>query len=103
MDDTAVDDGLRGGASGMSLWALQTTHPGLDDTSTLRRDLEPALGDLSSRQRQVLSLRYFAGLDEIEISEALGISVKAVRKYATHGTAALRARGVIRGGNLVPG
>jgi hypothetical protein len=55
-----------------------------------RRQLEPALGELPARERKVLSLRYLAGLDDIEISEALGISVKAVRKYAARGIAALR-------------
>ena len=69
--------------------------------STLRGELEPALAELSTRQRQVLSLRYLAGLDDIEVSEALGISERAVRKYAAQGIAALRAGGVIREGSLL--
>ena len=87
----------------MSLPAHQTTPPVLGDVSTLRGELEPALAELSTRQRQVLSLRYFAGLDETDISEALGISMKAVRKYAAQGVAALRAREVIREGDVLPG
>jgi RNA polymerase sigma factor (sigma-70 family) len=78
----------------MSLSANQMTHPVLGDMSTLRGDLGPALAELSARQRQVLSLRYLAGLDDTEISEAVGISVKAVRKYAGQGIAALRAHGL---------
>ena len=91
MDDTAVGE-VRGDASGMCLSASQ---------STLRGELGPALAELSTRQRQVLSLRYLAGLDDIEISEALGISMRAVRKSAAQGIAALQARGVIREGNLL--
>ena len=71
----------------------QATHPVPGDTSTLRGELGPALAELSTRQRQVLSLRYLAGLDDIGVSEALGISVKAVRRYSARGNAALRARG----------
>lgn len=80
----------------MSLLGYQTKHPVSGEMSTLRGELEPALAELSTRQRQVLSLRYLAGLNETEVSEALGISVKAVRKYTDQGVAALCARGVIR-------
>ena len=78
----------------MSLSANETTNQMPGDMSTLRGELEPALALLSARQRQVLSLRYLAGLEEIEVSEALGLSVKAVRKYSAQGNAALRARGL---------
>lgn len=80
----------------MSLLVGQTTHPELGDLSTRREQLAPAFAELSGWERKVLSLRYLAGLDEFDVSEALGISVRAVRKYAAQGTAALRARGVIR-------
>jgi RNA polymerase sigma factor (sigma-70 family) len=86
----------------MSLLADQTTQRTSVDVSTLRGQLEPALADLPTRQRQVLSLRYLAGLDDIEVSEALGISTKAVRRYAAQGIAGLRAREVIRE-NLLAG
>ena len=86
----------------MSLLAYQT-HPVLGDMSALRGALGPALAELSTRQRQVLSLRYLAGLDELEVSEALGISVKAVRRYVAKGVAALRAREVIGDDDLLVG
>ena len=82
---------------------VRTTHPVRAGMSTVREELRPALAELSARQRQVLSLRYLAGLDEIDISEALGMSVKAVRKYAAQGIADLRARGVIGEDNLLLG
>ena len=87
----------------MSLLAYETTHRVGGDRSTPRRDLRPALAELPTRQRQVLSLRYLAGLDDIDVSAALGISVKAVRKYAAQGVAALRAREVIREDDLLLG
>ena len=73
------------------------------EMSTLRSELGPALAELSTRQRQVLSLRYLAGLDDIEISEALGISMRAVRKYAAQGVAALCGLGVLGAGDLLLG
>jgi RNA polymerase sigma factor (sigma-70 family) len=103
IDVPAVGEDVRGGASGMSLSAHQAAQPVPGDTTSLRGELEPALAELSARQRQVLSLRYFAGLDDIEISEALGLSVKAVRKYAVFGIAALRARNAIGEDNPLVG
>ena len=102
MDDTAVGEELEEAFPGMSLLA-HDSQPALGDTSTRRVELEPALAELCDRQRRVLSLRYLAGLDDIEISEAMGISVKAVRKHAARGNAALRTRGVIPGASLVLG
>jgi DNA-directed RNA polymerase specialized sigma24 family protein len=80
----------------MSLSVDHTAHPALVGVSTRRDELGPVLSELSAWERKVLSLRYLAGLDDIDVSEALGISVKAVRKYAAQGTAALRSREVIR-------
>ena len=96
MDDTAVGEELS-----MSLQADPTTQPGPGARSSLRAELGRALAELPTRQRQVLSLRYLAGLDEIDVSEALGMSVKAVRKCAAQGNAALRARGVFREAHLL--
>ena len=72
----------------MSLLVEEPSHP-TPIVSTWRDELEPALAELPARERRVLSLRYLAGLDDIEVSEALGLSVRAVRKYAAQGTAAL--------------
>ena len=102
MDDTAVGERFEEAFPGMSLLAHES-QPGLGDASTRRGELEPALAELCDRQRRVLSLRYLAGLDNIEISEAIGISVKAVEKHAARGNTALRARGVIPGARLVLG
>lgn len=66
---------------------INDTADGTDDTK-----LRLALGALPGRQRQVLSLLYLADLDEIEVSEALGISVKSVRKQVARGRAMLLAR-----------
>jgi RNA polymerase sigma factor (sigma-70 family) len=103
MDHTAVGEQFEEAFRSMFSPAYQTTHPVPADMSTLREELGPVLAELSSRQRQVLSLRYLAGLDDIGVSEALGISVKAVRKYAAQGIAALRSRGIMLEGNLLLG
>ena len=39
-----------------------------------------ALADLSPRQSQIVELRYFGGLNEEEIAEALSISTRTVRR-----------------------
>jgi RNA polymerase sigma factor (sigma-70 family) len=62
------------------------------EETTLRLALGAALVGLSSRQREVISLRYLADLDEAEVSRVLGISVNSVKKHAMRGKAALRAR-----------
>jgi DNA-directed RNA polymerase specialized sigma24 family protein len=103
MDDTAVGEQFEEALPSMSLSAYETTHPVPGDTSTLRGELGSALAELPARQRQVLSLRYLAGLDDNDVSEALGISVRAVRKAAAQGLAALRAHGAFPEGNLFLG
>ncbi len=56
-----------------------------------RRRVLDALAELPRRQREVLALRYYAGLSEAEIADALGISRGSVKSHASRGAAALRA------------
>jgi RNA polymerase sigma-70 factor (sigma-E family) len=51
-----------------------------------------ALQTLSTRQREALVLRYWLGLKETEIAEALGISTGAVKSHVFRGMGALTAR-----------
>jgi RNA polymerase sigma factor (sigma-70 family) len=44
---------------------------------------------LSARRREVLVLRYYAGLSETEITATLGISTGTVKSTAARGLAAL--------------
>jgi RNA polymerase sigma-70 factor (sigma-E family) len=59
-------------------------------SSELREDLVRALRQLSSRQRDVLVLRYVADLAEAEVAAALGCSVGTVKQHAHRGLRALR-------------
>jgi RNA polymerase sigma factor (TIGR02999 family) len=54
--------------------------------------LDEALVDLSDRERQVVELRFFAGLEETEIAALLGISDRTVRREWTKARAALYKR-----------
>lgn len=49
-----------------------------------------ALAQLSSRQREVLILRYYSDLSELQIAETLDISPGSVKSHAHRGLAALR-------------
>lgn len=51
-----------------------------------------ALRSLPERQREVLSLRYYLDLSEVDIARALGISTGSVKTHASRGLAALAAR-----------
>jgi RNA polymerase sigma-70 factor (sigma-E family) len=54
-----------------------------------RRQVLAALAQLPARRREVLVLRYYAGLSEAEIAAALGISTGTVKSTAARGLAAL--------------
>lgn len=54
-----------------------------------QRVLVEALHRLSARQREALVLRYWLGLREGEIAEAMGISAGAVKAHTARGIATL--------------
>jgi len=54
-----------------------------------RRQVLAALAHLPARRREVLVLRYYAGLSEAEIASTLGISTGTVKSTAARGLAAL--------------
>lgn len=65
---------------------------GPDDLSVLaeeHREVITALRQLAPRQREVLVLRYWSGLSEAEISDALGISRGSVKSTASRALDAL--------------
>ena len=53
--------------------------------------LVAALNTLSPRQREVLVLRYYAGLSEAQTAAILGITPGAVKTHSARGRALLRA------------
>lgn len=60
----------------------------------LERDaLIKAMRGLQRRQREVLVLRYFADMTEVQVAETLGISLGSVKAYGSRGIAALRVDG----------
>jgi RNA polymerase sigma-70 factor, ECF subfamily len=63
-----------------------------EDLSTIRVALAQALQMLSRRQRDVVVLRFVAGLSEPEVAASLGISLGSVKTHARRGLSALRTR-----------
>jgi RNA polymerase sigma-70 factor (sigma-E family) len=59
-------------------------------TELERTEVVKALGELPTRQREALVLRYYADLSEAEIASAMGISRGAVKSHTARGMAALR-------------
>jgi RNA polymerase sigma-70 factor (sigma-E family) len=73
--------------------AAAPSLPGADEAVVRRAGratVLDALQRLSTRQREVLVLRYYLDLDEAGIADALGISRGAVKSHASRGAAALR-------------
>ena len=73
----------RGAAKRGAGWVSTTLNDGvsttnLDPEAVLA--LDDALERLEPRQRQVVECRFFAGLDDEEIAEALGVTARTVRR-----------------------
>ena len=64
--------------------------PDTTEDAALRLALGAALSGLSTRQREVIVLRYLADLDDAQVARVLGISVNSVKKHAVRGRVALR-------------
>lgn len=60
------------------------------DAVVLRQTLAAALGGLPRRQREVIALRYLAGLPEVEVAETLRISHGTVKTHLRRGLQRLR-------------
>lgn len=60
-------------------------------TELERTEVIKALGELPTRQREALVLRYYADLSEAEIATTMGISRGAVKSHTARGMAALRS------------
>lgn len=68
-------------------------EPGeFEDALIIRVALVTALETLPKRQREVIMLRYLAGLPEDDVASCLGLSVNSVKKHRQRGIAVLRAR-----------
>jgi len=61
-----------------------------EDAQALRVALWAALRALPHRQREIVVLRYVAGLTEAEVAQLLGLSLGTVKTHVTRGRAALR-------------
>jgi len=75
-------------------WPDAPEAPGADSSVLASEEhvrLRRALSTLPRRQREVIVLRYWADLSEIQIAETLGISTGTVKSTASRGLRALEA------------
>jgi RNA polymerase sigma-70 factor (sigma-E family) len=73
---------------------LAPDMPGAEQEAIVRLDryaLVSALRTLPTRQREVLVLRYYAGLSQAQIASAMGISTGAVKSHTARAMSSLRA------------
>jgi RNA polymerase sigma-70 factor (sigma-E family) len=63
-----------------------------DESAGERDRLRRALGALPPRQRAVIVMRWFEGMSEREVAEALGCSVGSVKSQSSRGAMTLRAQ-----------
>ncbi len=69
---------------------LQRVLPNEDSDVALCLDLARALRKLPRRQREVIVLRYIAGLPEREVADALALSQSTVKEHSARGRLRLR-------------
>ena len=67
-----------------------------------RQLLRDEINRLPKRQRTVVALRYYAGLSDAEIAEAMGCRPSSVRAFASRALATLRVEPALRVEYLVP-
>ena len=78
------------GAGNPDLVAADRQGPPPDQVHADRDAMWHALATLPNRQRTVLVLRYYEGLDDAEIAETVGCRRTTVRSLAARGLSALR-------------
>ena len=75
---------------------VRTTLSGGEQAVELDPDeliaLDEALNELDERSRQIVELRFFAGLEELQVAELLGVSDRTVRREWTKARAKLYKR-----------
>ena len=66
--------------SGVAAVTLNDGEQGMEVSTDDLLALDEVLDQLEPRQRQVVELRFFGGMEEKDIAEALGISERTVRR-----------------------
>ena len=77
------------------VWEKPVPLPSAEQTAVgheTRRELIKLIGLLPGRQREVLVLRYYLDLSEVEIAAALSISPGSVKKHASRALSTLSSR-----------
>ena len=65
----------------LQLWARETSETNEETLKRLRRNLTTAIQeDLTPRQREMLLMRYYDGLSQVEIARRIGVDKSVVSR-----------------------
>jgi RNA polymerase sigma factor (TIGR02999 family) len=73
-----------GGAQRVDMEGLEIAAPGDDDELLAINDALDKLSAVHAVQAQVVKLRYFVGMTNVEAAQALGLSERTVKNYWAH-------------------
>ncbi|MDQ3978584.1 MAG: sigma-70 family RNA polymerase sigma factor, partial [Actinomycetota bacterium] len=85
--NVAIDTARRRHRPSPSLEGIQPAH---EDLVILQMALATALSRLSRRQREVVTLRYLAGMSEGDVARCLHVSIGSVKRHAGRALDGLR-------------
>ncbi len=72
--------------------AIEAVQPTHEDLVVLQLALATALARLSRRQREVVTLRYLAGLTDVDVARCLHVSIGTVKRHGGRALEGLRAQ-----------
>lgn len=72
--------------------AAEPAQPTHEDMVVLQLALATALARLSRRQREVVTLRYLAGMTDVDVARCLHVSIGAVKRHGGRALEGLRSQ-----------
>ncbi|HEX7276855.1 MAG TPA: sigma-70 family RNA polymerase sigma factor [Acidimicrobiales bacterium] len=90
--NVAVDVARRRRRSLPAAALVEPVQPTHEDLVVLQLALATALAKLSRRQREVVTLRYLAGMTDVDVARCLHVSIGTVKRHGGRALEGLRAQ-----------